>query len=178
MYSVSCKYNKRKEITMRKEICARCGKELNTGLFSAMNYDYVRLDGNRLLCIACRDAMIKEEKEKRWEEEKNKKLAEERLKKEFIVSTTDTLDGFKVIEYLGVVSDSNTSATAIPKIFKAFAVSVALNSEMTEKAVSLGGNALLGVKYVQIGDEMLGYGTAALVEKTEGKSKEEPEAES
>ena len=133
---------------MAKQVCENCKKELN---YSILRSDIVWVNG-QAYCQECAEII---EKQELGEEDKRKK--------EFVTSTTDTLQGYRIIKYFGVVSSSVSTS----RLLDIWAYTVGVNETLMKQAISMGGNAIAGLNYFAKQEELMGFGTAVLVERTE-----------
>lgn len=151
---------------MAKQICENCKKELN---YSILRSDIVWVNG-QAYCQECAEIIAKQEqgeedslKEIERQRLEEKKLEEEKRKKEFVTSTTDTLQGYRIIKYFGVVSSSVSTS----RLLDIWAYTVGVNETLMKQAISMGGNSIVGLNYFAKQEELMGFGTVVLVERTE-----------
>ena len=151
---------------MAKQVCENCKKELN---YSILRSDIVWVNG-QAYCQECAEIIEKQElgeedsrKEIERQRLEEKKFEEEKRKKEFVTSTTDTLQGYRIIKYFGVVSSSVSTS----RLLDIWAYTVGVNETLMKQAISMGGNAIAGLNYFAKQEELMGFGTVVLVERTE-----------
>lgn len=89
--------------------------------------------------------------------------------KDFIISTTPTLEGYRITKYLGILPMSSPSSKFLDVCLSASSV----NSKIKDLAIQMGGNAVVGMTYTTKMEEVLGVGTVVWVEKIdENKEKQ------
>ena len=105
----------------------------------------------------------KQEQERKLLEER--KQAEQRKKdevdKNFIISTTPTLEGYRITKYIGILPISTSSSS----FFDISLYAMSVNDTIKKLAMAMGGNAVVGMTYTTKREEVLGIGTVVWIEK-------------
>ena len=89
--------------------------------------------------------------------------------KDFIISTTPTLEGYRITKYIGILPISSPSS----RFFDISLYAMSVNDKIKKLAMAMGGNAVVGMTYTTKMEEVLGIGTVVWVEKIdENKEKQ------
>ena len=152
--------------------CAKLMESLKKGDTYAYNkvHDYVDNSKNQTV----KNFIEKWEKvpdEVAEKQEQERKLLEEReqaeqrkkdeVEKNFIISTTPTLEGYRITKYLGILPISSPSSS----FFDISLYAMSVNDKIKKLAMAMGGNAVVGMTYTTKMDEVLGIGTVVWIEK-------------
>lgn len=101
-----------------------------------------------------------EEEARRIEKEELEQRKEE-IKKNFIISTTPVLEGYRITKYLGILPISSASSS----FFDISLYAMSVNDKIKDLAIAMGGNAVVGMTYTTKMEEVLGIGTVVWIEK-------------
>ncbi len=79
-----------------------------------------------------------------------------------IATTTETIDGYRISEYLGIVESRDS-------LYNRFRVDVLIDSLKNEAITKHNANAVIGIRFLKIGaslsESIMAYGTAVKIEK-------------
>lgn len=152
--------------------CLKIMKKLNAGDKETYYYIHEKIDGSKDANLKKfisnwetlpSDLLAQKEEQKRQIEEKQKEEEQkkEEFVKNFIISTTPTLEGYRIKKYLGILPISTPSSS----FFDISLYAMSVNDTIKKLAMAMGGNAVVGMTYTTKREEVLGIGTVVWIEK-------------